>query len=179
MGLGRARRAWFAPAIALIALLAGVAVGCSPATTANQPAILLAPVTPAPADMSTPLSAVESYLAWTSYAYAMMNSDVATHTMGPEEEVRVNSYVQLNKEKGQRLHQVLVEFKPGSPSKDGSITLLPAAEKWEYRYLSTDGQSAVSETLTAAYEATYTLIPGRAKTYLVGSVTVQALSEVK
>ena len=75
---------------------------------------------PAAPDLSTPLSSVKSYLDWTTYAYLIGDSDVATMTFSPAEEVRVNSYVQLNKEKGRLIEQKLVAFTPGEAGIDGT-----------------------------------------------------------
>ncbi len=89
----------------------------------------------------SPESAVSSYLDWTSYAYLIGNSDVASHTMSPEEEVRVNSYVQLNAEQQRRISQVLVSFKPRKPSVEGTRATLGADEVWDYRYISANGRT--------------------------------------
>src|SRR5574340_859099 len=67
-------------------------------------------VQPAPQDLSTPESAVRSYLDWVSFAYRMANSDIPTATMTPEEGVRVDSYIQLNRTEGKGIEQSLTAF---------------------------------------------------------------------
>ena len=134
---------------------------------------------PAPADLESPKSAVVSYLDWTSYAYLVGNSDVASTTMSAKEEVRVDSYVQLNKEQQRRISQVLVTFKPRAANIEGTRATLGADESWEYRYLSADGSRAISETYTASYETTYNVVLIRPKTWIVDSVEARALGEVK
>jgi len=163
-------------ALACIALLAG----CS---DAPQPVVrdsVAAPVKPPPADLTVPASAVRSYLDWTAYAYRIAVSDAASHTMTPEESVRVDSYLQLNlQEKGRRIDQHLVRFAAREPSVEGTRAVVGATEKWEYRYLSADGERALTPTYTASYETTYTLIRADENTWLVDSVEAEALGEVK
>jgi hypothetical protein len=91
----------------------------------------------------------------------------------------VNSYTQLNKEKGQRIRQRLVSFAPGRPRKVGSHILLPAKERWDYRYLELASTRATSPTYTVGYVTTYTLIPRKSGGWIVDSVEAKALGEVK
>ena len=97
----------------------------------------------------------------------------------PAEEVRVNSYVQLNQERGRLIGQKLVAFTPGVTSIDGTRAVLPAREDWEYRYLSLDGAKALTPTYTASYDATYTLVRVSPKRWLVDAVKAKPLGEVK
>ena len=99
--------------------------------------------------------------------------------MSPEEEVRVNSYVQLNAEQQRRISQVLVSFKPRKPSVEDTRATLGADEVWDYRYISANGQSALSETYTASYETTYHVLLLKPGTWVVDSVDANALGEVK
>jgi hypothetical protein len=151
--------------------------GMSSATTAVAPAAGIA--VPAPPRFTTPREAVVSYLAWVSFAYEMSNSDVATQTFTPEEEVRVNSYIQLNKEKNQRIRQRLVGFEPGKESRVGSSTLVPARETWNYSYIALSSGSSASPTYTASYLTTYTLVPRDGGGWIVSTVEAKALGEVK
>ena len=134
---------------------------------------------PAAPDFTTPLAAVKSYLAWTSYAYRIGNSDVATMAFSPTEEVRVNSYVQLNKQKSRLIEQKLVVFVPGRVSVEGTRAVLPAKEDWEYRYLSLDGTKPLTPAYKASYDTTYTLVLAGPKRWLVDTVDAKALGEVK
>jgi hypothetical protein len=88
---------------------------------------------PAAPDMSTPESAVRSYLDWVSYAYRIGESGAATGTMTPYQEVRVDAYTQMNLQKSRLLDQTLKDVTFGQVSKDGTRTLLPAKETWSYR----------------------------------------------
>jgi hypothetical protein len=136
-------------------------------------------VTPAPWDRSTPEAAVRSYLDWTTYAYRMVNSDLATQTMSAEEEVRVSSYVQLNKEAGKLINQRLVSLDFGKASKEATRSLVPTRESWEYSYLSIGALKSLTPTYTASYEVTYTVISPKKGIWVVDSVAAKPLGEVK
>jgi hypothetical protein len=166
------------PLLVLLALAAGV-VGCSRRPAPAASTTIWSSEAPASANLTSPRDAVTSYLEWTSYAYLIGNSDVASHTMSPEEEVRVNSYTQLNKEQQRRITQALTSFKPRRASVEGTRATVGASEVWHYRYLSADGARAISETYTASYEATYNLVLVKPKTWVVDSVDVRSLGEVK
>jgi hypothetical protein len=109
----------------------------------------------------------------------MVNSDAATQTMSADEEVRVNSYVQLNREAGKLINQRLVSLEFGSESTEGTRVLVPTRESWEYRYLSVSTLQSLTPTYTASYETTYTLISPRPGVWVVDSVAAKALGEVK
>jgi hypothetical protein len=136
-------------------------------------------VRPEAPTFETPVDAVKSYLDWVTYAYEMANSDVATMTFSPDEEVRVNSYVQFNKEKNQRIRQRLIKFTPGGASKVGTTTVLPASETWQYQYLDLTTARTVTPTYTVSYETTYTLIRRDGDGWVVHKVEAQPLGEVK
>lgn len=164
--------------VVLLAVALG-ASGCSRFQSPGLPAALSQSAAPAPADLSSPHAAVVSYLDWTSYAYAVGNSDVATATMSPREEVRVNSYVELNRERHRRIAQVLTSFRPRAASVDASRATVGADEVWEYRYVSTDGAKAISETYTASYETTYHVVLVGPATWVVDSVEARSLGKVE
>jgi hypothetical protein len=168
-----------ATALLVVFLPAAGVVGCAQPTSPVASTAASSLPAPAPANLATPDAAVASYLDWTSYAYLIGNSDVASHTMSPEEEVRVNSYTQLNKEQQRRIAQTLASFKPRRASVEGTRATLGASETWRYRYLSADGARAISETYTASYEATYNLVLVKPKRWIVDSVDVRSLGEVK
>jgi len=168
--------------LAAIVLVMGAALaGCAKSATPHaQPLQPVAPpVEPAPADLSDPTRAVASYLAWVSYAYRTGVSDVATPTMSPEEGVRVDSYVQLDTERGRRIDQRLVSFDPRPASVDATRAVIGAHEVWEYRYLSPDGIRATSATNTASYDTTYTVVEIRPGAWVVDKVEAKALGTVK
>jgi hypothetical protein len=166
--------------VAAALLAAGVLSALFGCTSAPAPdKRVLGVVTPAPWDRSTPEAAVRSYLDWTTYAYRMVNSDLATQTMSPEEEVRVNSYVQLNKEAGKLINQRLVLLEIGKPSKESTRSLVPTRESWEYSYLSIGALKSLTPTYTASYEVTYTVISPQKGIWVVDSVAAKPLGEVK
>ena len=164
--------------LVLLAVAMGIA-GCD----SRQPSSVSDSVqpgnAPVPADLTRPESAVASYLDWTAYAYRLGESDVATRTMSPQEEVRVNAYVQLNHEQGRRIAQVLTTFRPRVASIVGTRAAVGVYEVWKYRYLSADGMRAISSTYTAAYETTYTVIQLQPNTWVVDSVEVRPLGDVE
>ena len=169
----------YVPVLLVAVAVALTVLGCAGSQLPVDSSGVSPPTPPAPADVTTPESAVSAYLDWTSYAYALGNSEVASNTMGANEEVRVNSFVQLNKEKQRRISQVLVSFKTRSASVEGTRATLGAAEVWKYRYLSADGAKAITETYTASYETTYHVVLVKPNTWVVESVEALPLSQVR
>jgi len=117
---------------------------------------------------------VYSYLTWISYAYRLLDSDVATMTFSPAEEVRVNSYVELNREKGRAIDQRLVDSRIKSVVSKGVTATVGVRESWVYRYIDTSTAKYSSPVLKASYDSTYTVIKGRSG-WLVDSVRVAPL----
>jgi hypothetical protein len=164
--------------LALFVTLAPLAL--SACSTTGAPVEQTKAVAPPSAwDLSTPESAVRSYLDWTTFAYRMVNSDAATPTMSPEEEVRVNSYVQLNKEANKLINQKLLALTFGASSREGTRAVVPAHESWEYSYLAIDTLRSLSETFTVSYDTTYTLTSPRPGVWVVDSVAATPLGDVK
>lgn len=128
---------------------------------------------PAAWDLTTPEKAVQSYLAWTNYAYRIANSDVATPTMAAEEEVRVNSYVQFNLQRKKLLDQNLLAITVGQAQKSGQTYVVPTKEQWEYQYRSVEkGNSVVEGPYKVSYDATYTVVQGpKGVGWVVNSLT--------
>ena len=114
---------------------------------------------PKPPDLSTPQSAVRSYLDWVSYAYRIGQSDVASPTMGPDENVRVDAYVQYNFQSKKLLDQQLMSVTFGKPSTGATSTTVPASEKWTYHYSSIEqGNKTLGGPYAASYDTVYTVI---------------------
>jgi hypothetical protein len=135
--------------------------------------------TPKPWVLTTPQSAVRSYLDWTSYAYRVATSDAATPTMSAAEAVRVDSYTQFNLEKSRLIDQTLVSISFGKASVGGTSTVVPTKEKWTYRYVSI---SSVGKTIGGPYSATYNAkytVVKTAKGWVVDSVDAKAVGGVK
>ncbi len=134
---------------------------------------------PQPPVLTTPESAVRSYLDWVSYAYRIGTSAVATPTMTPYEEVRVDSYTQYNLQKLQLIDQTLKSITFGKASITATKALVPAKEKWDYRYVSikTAGK-IVGGPFSASYDTTYTLVRS-GQNWVVDSVEAAASGKVK
>ena len=126
--------------------------GTFPATTPNPGE------QPPPPALKDPRTAVYSYQLWISYAYRVLNSDVASRTFGPEEEVRVNSYVMYNFQEGRAIDQRLLVANVKNWASEGSTATVAMHEEWVYRYISTKTGKYTSPALDAAYETTYTLV---------------------
>lgn len=136
---------------------------------------------PPPPMLRNPRSAVYSYSLWISFAYRVMNSDVATIAFSPYEEVRVNSYVQYNKEKGRALDQVLREQKVKQVKQVSETTATVAtAEKWKYRYIDINSGAYDGPWLDATYDVTYTVVYDRKRPgWLVDKVDALPKGTVK
>jgi len=146
-------------------------VHINPDTLANRPV---------PWVLTSPQSAVKSYLDWTAYAYRIGQSVVASPTMGSAEFTRVDAYTQLNLEKAQLLDETLKAVKYGTPSVDGTQTKIPTREDWSYRYVSIkNADQTVGGPYTASYEATYTVVESHQGQWLVTAVDAKALGPVK
>ncbi|MBN1192621.1 MAG: hypothetical protein JXA36_02865 [Coriobacteriia bacterium] len=142
-------------ALALTAcmVLLAVMVGCGePGEKVGDP------VMPAPQDLTTPESAVRSYLDWVSLSYRMANSEIPTATMTPDESVRVDSYIEYNRQEDKGIEQELESFEVRSLVQEESQAVLTAVEIWSYRYFSLTTLEYVSEPLSASYDTTYTLV---------------------
>lgn len=151
--------------------------GAVPDVQVTQEAVGDAPEAP---DLTSPEAAVRSYLAWTSYAYRIGQSQVAVPTMTSYQEVRVDSYVQYNLQQSRLLDQTLASVTFGVPSAEQGRTLLPAHETWQYRYVSaTEAGKVLGGPYEASYDATYTVVQDEQGAWLVDSVqaTNQGLVE--
>lgn len=135
---------------------------------------------PKPPVLTTPESAVRSYLDWVSYAYRIANSDVASPTMTASEGVHVDALgIQYNLEQFRLIDQTLTSITFGKPSIKGNKAVLSAKEKWDYRYVSikTAGKT-VGGPYSASYDTTYTLVRS-GKAWVVDSVAAKPLGTVK
>ena len=134
---------------------------------------------PAPWNLTTPESAVRSYLDWMSYSYRIATSDVSTPTMGPDMGVKVDSYIQYNIEKKQLIDQRLKSITFDTPSTTSTSAVVPAHEQWTYSYVSIQTPDKTIEgPLSATYNTTYHL----SKTphgWVVMSVDVKPQGTVK
>lgn len=167
------RLALLAAVGACAVVLAGCCDGGKPAERVGEP------VVPPGWDLTTPDKAVESYLAWTTLAYRLANSDVASKAVEPYELVTVDSYIALNRQQGNKgMERVLKAFRIRAKSQDGTHTLVAASETWDYRYFSLTDLTYVSPKYTTSYEATYTVAQFPDAGWLVMDVEAKALDAV-
>lgn len=166
----------FAALAALALLLAALMLaGCAShaSSTASDPR------KPAAPDLGTPRSAVASYLSWTAFSYRMANSSLSTPTMSAEEAVRVDAYIELNREQDRAIDEHLVTFDVRSVDVSGTAATLAAYERWEYRYFSLKTVRYLTKTLSASYDSTYTLTRQEDGRWLVDDVAAKALGTVR
>lgn len=150
-----------------------VTVRVTPEMLATKPASLV---------LKTPELAVRSYLDWISYAYRIGDSDVAKPVMGAMEEVRINSYVQLNLQEHNRvIDQRLESIEFGTPiSRDASTTIIPAKEKWVYSWVSVqEAGKVIGGPFMASYDTTYTVVRKSGTEWVVDSVQATKLDSDK
>jgi hypothetical protein len=167
--------------LAVVLGTAGLLVGCAESASTASDGVgtpLTEAVVPAPPDLSAPVPAVRSYLAWAGFSYRMANSEISSRTMGPYEGVRVDSYIQLNREKNQGMEQELTAFTPVEATRSETSALVTASEAWRYRYFSLDKRRYLTPWYAASYEATYSVIATQG-VWLVESVEATALTPVK
>lgn len=151
--------------LVLSALVCAVGLGsagcrCAPperrAPSEGQGPVSLTP--PARADTSDERAATLSFLQWMAYAYRMADSNVASATMTPQQAVRIDSYIELNRQKGQLLEQRLVSFDVRSVRRKGRTSTLTARELWRYRYVDLSTGQYRTAPAEASYATTYTLV---------------------
>lgn len=135
------------------------------------------PVQPPPPMLRDPQTAVYSYLLWISFAYRTLNSDVATHAFSEYEEVRVSSYVELNRQEGRAIDQRLVKFEPEVVRTEGETATVTAREEWVYRYISIADETYSAPAYSASYDTTYTVVNKEGKGWLVDKVEATPLGE--
>ena len=137
-------------------------------------------VAPRSLELKTPESAVRSYLDWTSFAYRTAQSIVSTATMTPQEQVRVDAYIQYNLEKKQIIDQKMKTITFAAPVVESTATLVPAKELWTYSYLSiAKGNKVLGGPYSASYDSTYTVVKQKNGTWVVASVAAKPLGKVK
>lgn len=123
-----------------------------PATTPNPG------TQPPPPALKDPRTSVYSYMLWISYAYRVLNSDVASMTFDPYEEVRVNSYVMYNLQEGRAIDQKILSANLKSWESKGTSATVAMHEDWAYRYIDTTTGKYTTPRLNASYETTYTVV---------------------
>ncbi|MGB4441297.1 MAG: hypothetical protein WBJ62_03625 [Coriobacteriia bacterium] len=134
---------------------------------------------PAPWDLSTPESAVRSYLDWVSYGYRVAESDVASQTQSASQYVRTDAYVQANLQEQRLLDQTLVSVTFGEPMIEGDTATITATEEWTYRYVSIVEAGATLEgPYPAKYETVYRLVKTE-QGWVVDDIEVTTIGDVR
>lgn len=133
---------------------------------------------PPPPALKDPRTAVYSYLLWISYAYRVLNSDVASKTFDPYEEVRVNSYVMYNLQEGRAIDQRLLDAKLKDWESKGDTATVSMSESWVYRYISTKTGKYATPAMNASYDTTYTVVKIK-NDWVVHSVEATSSAPVK
>ena len=176
--------------LALLLVLAALVAGCGSGASGQSGSAVPEGVNPDPSkgpgeyalpaepDLTTPEAAVASYLDWVSFAYRMANSDVATQTFSAFEEVRINAYVELNRQQNRGIDQEVVSLEFREIISDEGTATVAATEEWEYRYFSLDSIEWQSDINEASYETTYTVVRQPDGRWLVDSVEAEPLTEV-
>lgn len=136
---------------------------------------------PKPWDLSSPETAVRSYLDWISYVYRVGNSDVARGVMTADEMVRVDAYNQYNIQQKRLVQQKVDEISFGKISiKNETTATVPADESWTYSYLSIDkGNAPVQGPLKAEYKTVYTVVKSKDGMWRVAKVKATPNGTVK
>lgn len=135
---------------------------------------------PTAPELTTPESAVRSYLDWVSYAYRLGQSRLAVPTMSSYQEVRVDSYVQYNLQQQRLLDQTLVSITFETPEVTQGQAILRAKEHWRYSYVSaTNAGEVISGPFEVDYDATYTLVTNEQGGWIVDSVQATAGDKVE
>lgn len=165
-------------ALVLAGLLITACAGCAAPDAQAGDAVPEVTSAPIPVDVTSPESAVRSYLERISFAYRVLDSSVASSTVTIAESVRVDAYVQLNAMEGRGLDQRVEELAITSVSREETSAIVTAREEWAYRYFSLETLTYLSEVLTASYETTYTLVLEDGA-WLVDRVDARPLGEIR
>jgi len=116
-----------------------------------------------------------------TYSYRMVDSDLSTPTMEPTEAVRVDSYIQLNREQGRGIAQRLVTFRTTRVERTGpGIATIATHEAWEYRYFDiADPARSLSSLDHATYDVAYVVVRGTDGLWRVARVDASPRGEVR
>jgi hypothetical protein len=113
--------------------------------------------TPLDTKQSTPQEAIESYLAWLTYAFRNMDSEVATPTMTPDLAQRTAYYITMNAADEKALNQRLDSLTFVQVEVQDTVATVKTNETWTFNYLSLRTGN-FDEPQVVRYEATYTVL---------------------
>lgn len=157
------------------ALVCALLFGCA---TPDASVVSPGPVAPPSFDQATPEAAVRSYLDGISYSYRTGVSDDASRTMSGAELVRVDAYIELNRQQGRSIEQTLTGIEFGQVKGTEPTLTVQATEDWVYRYVPAGGAASPGEEMSATYTTEYSMIR-EGGLWKVDSVKVQAQGAVK
>jgi len=133
---------------------------------------------PPPPKLGEPRTAVYSYLVWISFAYRTLNSAVASMTFTPFEEVRVDAYVQYNREQGRAIDQQILNYDVVNVITTPQTATVIAREDWKYRYIDISTGKYTGDWNDMSYDTTYTLVKEKSG-WLVTHVDAKPHGKVK
>lgn len=153
-------------------------VGCSNTSESTTPERSTYPAAAPTYDFSNPQAAVRSYLDSITYAYHTADSEMATPAMTAWEWVRVDAYIEKNRQEGKGIEQKLTDLQFKAQSGEEPTVTVSTTESWSYRYFALADGKYMSEELTAAYVNDYTVVLEKGA-WKVDKVEARAQSEVK
>lgn len=188
--MSKSFRATLLLVLALV-LVMGATMGCSSAPkksaaaetteTAGNETKPPKPELPPPPMLRDPRSAVYSYMVWISYAYRILDSEIAhrNHAFSDFEEVRVNSYVQLNRQEERAIDQIITGFDVKKIDTKENTATVSVVESWRYRYIDLKTGLYKGDWNEAVYDSTYTVVKNPKYGWQVDKVDAKPRGEVK
>lgn len=166
-------------AVGVVALLAAVTLLASGCVRASDPARTPEPIEPVMRDQSAPASAAVTYLEWVSYSYLIRNSEDATFTFTPNHSLRIDSYIEMNRQQARGIDQRLQRFVVKETQISGDRARVTAREDWKYRYFNLAGGKYLSPWYEISYDTKYYLDLTSDRRWVVDFVDALARGTVK
>jgi len=109
---------------------------------------------------STPKQAVTAYLSAIPEAYLSLEVTVVAPFVTERQEVREDSYIQLNRQEGRALEMALVSYRvleAAEPSADASSAVVRTEEQWRWRYWDIRSRKPATAWARTTYRMEYSL----------------------
>lgn len=109
---------------------------------------------------STPKQAVTAYLSAIPEAYLSLEVTVVAPFVTDRQEVREDSYIQLNRQEGKALEMALVSYRvleAAEPSADASEAIVLTEEQWRWRYWDIRSRKPATAWAQTTYRMEYSL----------------------
>lgn len=164
----------FTAAVLAVMLLAG----CSSNTSVETAERSVFPKTAPAYDFSNPKAAVQSYLDSITYAYHAADSSLATPAMTAWEWVRVDAYIEKNRQEDKGIEQQLENIAFTAQAGQEPTVTVSTTEDWVYRYFALADGAYMSDELTASYVNDYTVVLQNGQ-WKVDKVKARPQGEVK